>query len=216
MTVYFISGLGADESVFQKLSLPQDWRIQHLAWLEPVPNESLSVYCARLSLGIDKNEEFILIGLSFGGIIAVELNKIVQPKLTILISSVATRNELPSIARFFAKTKLDVLVPASLLKIPNALIYWFFGAKASEEKQLVRQSIANTSSRFLKWAIRNIINWQNTQRPDHLVHIHGTNDHLLPVKNTKADIRVEGGGHLMVYDKAEEISRVLTTIIKAS
>ena len=161
MTVYFISGLDADERVFQKLSLPQDWNIKHLSWIEPLRKESLSSYSHRISAGINTSENFVLVGLSFGGIVAVEVSKIIKPRLIILISSAATKSELPAIAHFFAKTKLDALIPASLLRIPNAFMYWLFGTKSSQEKQLVRQSILNTSSCFLMWAIHQIINWKN-------------------------------------------------------
>ena len=39
--------------------------------------------------------------------------------------------------------------------------------------------------------------------------MHGTKDHLLPIVNTQADIKIKDGGHLMVYDEAEKISRIL-------
>ncbi len=215
MTVYFISGLGADERVFDKLTLPLNWDVQHIAWLPHLPNESLSSYCHRLSAAID-TPEFVLVGLSFGGIVAVELAHFLNPKLTVLISSVATRRELPLLYRMIAKTKLDRLVPASFLKIPNSFLYRFFGTSAAEEKRLLRQTIANTNSRFLKWAIHEIINWTNSERPAPLFHIHGTNDHLFAIKNTNADVQIQGGGHLLVYDSADEISRILTEVITSA
>ena len=195
--------------MFQQLSLPQNWRLHFVQWLAHSPKETLASYCQRLSVNIDVNEEFVLVGLSFGGIIAVELSRIVKPKLTILISSIATKHELPAIYKFAAITKLDRLIPASLFKTPNAFLYRFFGTNVPEEKRLIRQSIRATPARFLKWAIHQIINWKNEQRPGNLVHIHGTKDHLLPVANTRADIILTGGGHLMVYDRADEISRIL-------
>ncbi len=46
--VYFISGLGADERVFQFLDLSE---IEHqfIKWNEPRKNESISNYCLELA-----------------------------------------------------------------------------------------------------------------------------------------------------------------------
>ncbi len=209
MTVYFISGLGADKRAFQKLVLPQNWNIQHLEWITPLQNESLASYCKRFSKYIDTKQNFILVGLSFGGIVAVELNKIVQPKLTILISSIATKQELPLDFKLFGKLKFDKIIPEFLLNKVYLFTYWYFGVKAKEEKRLLKQIITDTSASFLKWSIHEILNWKNTERPPGLIHIHGTNDHIFSINKTKADIKIAGGGHLMVYDKAEIISKIL-------
>jgi len=73
--VYFISGLGADERVFQFLDLSE---IEHrfIKWNVPQKNESLPSYCKRLTEQINVQQEVILIGISFGGMIAQEITKV--------------------------------------------------------------------------------------------------------------------------------------------
>ncbi len=88
-------------------------------------------------------------------------------------------------------------------------MYWLFGTHTLEEKHLLKQTIVTTPSPFLKWAIHQIINWKNTERPKNTIHIHGKVDHLLPIRNTKADIQINDGGHLMIYNKADIISEIL-------
>ncbi|WP_169306811.1 hypothetical protein [Pedobacter polaris] len=51
--VYFISGLGADERVFQFLDLSKI-EYQFIRWNEPRKNESLFNYCEELTKQIDK------------------------------------------------------------------------------------------------------------------------------------------------------------------
>ena len=85
MKVYGISGLGADKRVFEKLTL--DLELIPIDWITPYKNERIEDYAKRLSKKIDKKEEFIIIGVSFGGLIATEISKILKSKLTILISS---------------------------------------------------------------------------------------------------------------------------------
>lgn len=69
--IYCVSGLGADERVFQKLKF-QGYQPVHICWVEPNLEESIAEYAKRLTIQI-KSERPILIGLSFGGIMAVEI-----------------------------------------------------------------------------------------------------------------------------------------------
>jgi pimeloyl-ACP methyl ester carboxylesterase len=214
VTVYFISGLGADKRAFQKLTLPQNLTVKYIEWIDNTKDESLVGYCQRLCSQINTDEPFMLIGLSFGGIVAVELSKIIEPKKVILISSISTSKELPidNLGYFlFKKIHLYKLIPSSIFKHTNAITYWFFGVKKKSEKELLTQIISDTLPTFAKWAFGRILTWENVTKPKHLFHIHGTNDKLFPIKNTFADVKIDGGGHFMVYSKADEISKILAT-----
>lgn len=209
MNLYFISGLGADERVFQKLELPEQYRINHIKWPELSENETLQSYCHKVSEQIDRSQEFCLIGLSFGGIVATEITKFLKPKITIIISSISTRKELPlhyKICRFMG---LHKLVPAFTMNKVYPFTYWYFGVTEPADKILLKQVIKDTSPKFLKWAINEILNWKNEIRPTNLYHIHGTNDKLFPFTKTKADKAVENGGHLMVYTNANTLSDLI-------
>src|SRR5689334_13499819 len=96
MKVYFLSGLGADSRSFKYLRLPKGYEPIYIDWLDPLAKESLTGYSERISKKIDTSEPFILIGLSFGGILSTEVVQFVKPLKTILISSVARRKELPA------------------------------------------------------------------------------------------------------------------------
>lgn len=212
VTVYFISGLGADKRAFQKLTLPKNLTIKHIEWVANETDELLATYCHKLSAQIDITEPFKLVGLSFGGIVAVELAKIIDPKEVILISSISTWKELP-IDRFghflFKKLRIYKLIPSFIFKYPNAITYWFFSVKKQEEKKLLKQIIIDTPPAFAKWAFGQILTWKNTTRPKNLFHIHGTADKLFPIGHTHPDVTIKDGGHFMVYSKAEEVSRIL-------
>ena len=62
----------------------------------------------------DKNP--ILIGLSFGGIVATELSKIISVEKLILISSLKTKSEIPLIYRLAGKLHIHRIIPYSVLK----------------------------------------------------------------------------------------------------
>jgi surfactin synthase thioesterase subunit len=80
--LYIFSGLGADESVFQKLDFT-GYRITFIHWMIPIKDESMNAYADRLLLQI-KTKRPILIGLSFGGMMAIEVSKLIETEKIIL------------------------------------------------------------------------------------------------------------------------------------
>lgn len=85
MTLYAISGLGADERVFQYLKLEHE--LIPIPWLTPENGEPIEWYAKRMAAKINTEEEFVILGVSFGGLVAVEMSKILKPTITVLISS---------------------------------------------------------------------------------------------------------------------------------
>jgi pimeloyl-ACP methyl ester carboxylesterase len=214
MNAYFISGLGADKRIFSKLKLYEKINIIHLDWITPNKNESLAAYAERLSKVIDITQPFVLVGVSFGGMIAVEIAKILKPVTTIIISSTMLSTQLPALYRFASKLKLLKLIPAKLLKSSNKLTQnYYFGTRSSSEKTLLSKIIKDTDPYFLKWAIGSILSWKNGNRPERIYHIHGTNDKILYSKNAQPDFVIQNGTHFMVYQNAEEISGIIDRII---
>jgi len=209
MTIYFISGLGADKRMFSRLKLPGEYTVVHLEWIAPIEKESLENYVKRLSAKIDTTKPFHLLGLSFGGMVATELAKIIRPEKIFLLSSASMGKEIPWYYKFFGLIRLQLMVPAGMLKKTNFLTWWFAGVKTEEDKDLLRKVLKETDSTFLRWSITKIAWWTNAARPSNLFHIHGSFDNVLPIRFIRADHVVKGGGHLMVLDRWEEISKVL-------
>lgn len=209
LNVYFLSGLGADSRVFSKLKLDPRLNVKHIKWIRPRRRESLQHYAFRLKAQIDTTQPFQLVGLSFGGVMASELASISHPQQVTLISSMSTGVPL---ARFYqVMIKFFLLSPLSapLLKSANRLTYSYFGADTPELKKLLKSILHDTDGKFLKWALVRMSGWDRREPVPNLYHIHGTADKLIPKLIVKADTTIEGGGHLMVYAQADQISRIL-------
>ncbi len=209
MKVYGISGLGADKRVFNFITL--NYPFTPIDWILPYKNESIEEYSKRLSSIIDTENDFCLIGVSFGGLIATEMSKFLKPKITILISSAHTKNELKSIFKWFGKTKVIKLIPTFLFYPPKFIASYLFGAK---NNKLLNKILDDTDLSFVKWAIHELINWKNTTQLKNVVKINGTNDKLIPPKGTTKMILIDKGEHFMIVDNAIEISNLINTEIK--
>ena len=86
--IYMMPGLAANSKVFENINLQnKNYCIHKLDWIQPELNESLKQYCNRFSKKI-KHKNPILLGVSFGGIIVQEIDKIIDVKKLIIVSSV--------------------------------------------------------------------------------------------------------------------------------
>lgn len=210
LTLYGIPGLGADQRVFEYLQL--NCNFVPLNWITPKQDESLLHYAQRLSDQIDTTRPFGLLGLSFGGLIAIELAKVLEPQITFLISSAETRDELPLLYRGLGKTSIASWIPSKLFIPPRFLARYFFGTKNG---QLLNSILNDTDPAFTKWAVNGLLNWKNTTRVNNLVRIHGTADKLIPWKGEKTPEAhlIEKGTHFMVVDRAKEVSTLINQCI---
>lgn len=209
MKVYGISGLGADKRVFDFLTL--DYEFTPVDWITPNKNESIINYSKRLSEIIDTKNDFCLIGVSFGGLIATEISQILNPKTTILISSAHTKHELRPIFRWFGKTQLIRLMPVFLFDPPRLIAKYIFGAKNSK---LLNDILDDTDLSFAKWAVNELTNWKNITQLKNVLKINGTKDKLIPPKgNTKMEL-IDNGEHFMIVDRAKEVNEIINNEIK--
>jgi pimeloyl-ACP methyl ester carboxylesterase len=210
--VYFISGLAADSRVFKNLRLPDGFEAVYLDWISPEKDEPLRHYAMRLAEKIDRSEKFILVGLSMGGMIAVEIANNISPVLIIIIASIPVSTQLPYYFRVGARLYLHRLIPVNLVK-NAAIAKRLFTTETKEDKEILKTIIRESDPAFIKWALSAILKWENNKIPEKLIHIHGSRDELLLMKYTKPTHIIQKAGHLMVMNRAEEINRILKELL---
>ena len=213
MNAYFISGLGADEKMFIKTVLPKGYTEIHLSWIRPDKNESFAAYAKRLSLGIDKSEPFILIGLSLGGMLSIEISKFLDPAYIILISSVTNHKALPLWFKIAGRLGIYKIIPSYFYHHRTFVSSWLLGATSREDKKLLSEVMQNADPHFVKWAIPRILNWDNQLVPENMRHLHGTRDVILPYKKNNQTYPIHKGTHFMVYNKATVVNELLSSIL---
>lgn len=160
-----------------------------------------------------KEENPVIVGLSFGGMLGVEIAKRISVKKLIIISSAKTFHEIPLWIRQLRFIPLHRLLRANIIKRLNSFAYLLMGVKNRPDKILFRQMFHESDNRIVDWSINAIINWRNEGVPPGIHHIHGTKDILLPFSLVKADIPVKGGEHLMPLIQPELVSSILKKLI---
>lgn len=206
--IHFISALGADSSIYSNIELSSVYPVNHVKWLIPLKNESIESYCQRLIAENDIAENDLLIGTSFGGIVAVEIGKLIQLKKIILISSISTCYEKPPKFKFLNLFRFNKLVPKALLNNPNLIIKSCFGDVSKNERTFLSAMIIHYNVDLVYWSLNQIMKFDNKTTHRNIVKINGCNDKTFPIKNIRTDYMIDGT-HLMVYSNAKEISKVL-------
>ena len=203
--LFLLSGLGADERVYSYLDL-SGYKLNFIKWIPPLKNESMQQYSSRLLEQIPSPNP-VLIGVSFGGMMAVEIGKQITTTKIILISSAQTRCDLPFTGGLLVKLKLHRILPLGFLQKIHFLMFWLFGVTSESDKKLLKAILDDADNDFSNWAIDKIITWNNDIALNNVIHIHGTADRMLPFKH--ANYTIANGGHFMVVNKAAEISSIV-------
>jgi pimeloyl-ACP methyl ester carboxylesterase len=206
--IYCISGLGADERIFENLKLADKFELEHLSWMPAKKNETIESYAARMAGRITENQP-ILMGVSFGGMIAVEISKLIPTKKIIIVSSLKTRYEEPLYFRIGAALHLNKIIPLKPTRFLEPFENYNVGVVSDEDKALAKEYRQHFDYHFSSWAIERIIHWKNETYPSNLIHLHGSADHILPIRYVKPDYIIKGGGHLMILNRANEVSKIL-------
>jgi pimeloyl-ACP methyl ester carboxylesterase len=211
-TIYCISGLGADERAFSKLEV-KGHALKIIRWLMPEVDETLQQYAERMRATITE-EEPVLMGLSFGGMLCTEIAKQIPVKKIIIISSIKSSNEIPFWMKTAARLRLNKIVPLKSTKLTQPIQNMMLGVKTTEEKTLVASLRREADLPYTNWAVNQAINWKNDWQHPHLYHIHGDKDNMFPIKNIRPDFTIKNGGHFMIMNRASEVSNCINSILQ--
>lgn len=213
MQVLFIPGLGYNHRIFENLDLPEG-DYQYIRWVDPKPDENLHDYALRIFSPFENSkEETILIGHSLGGMVAQEIASARNIKKVILISSIKSRKELPLSFKIVKLLHLEQVFNKEMSI--KSIKFWGknHGFVHSEDIALFKDMLGEQSNVYLKWALRQLVIWQEPIIPSKtkLIHIHGTNDKTFPGRLIKQpDFLLKNGSHIMVYKQPDKITPFLS------
>jgi pimeloyl-ACP methyl ester carboxylesterase len=211
--VYFMPGLAASSSIFERIVLPANvFEMILLEWEIPLDNETLPQYAKRISAKITHPNP-VLIGVSFGGILVQEISQFIEVRKVIIISSAKTNLEFPLRMKVAKTTKAYKLIPTKLIANIESLSKFSFGEKINQRLKLYEKFLRVRDKRYLDWAVEQVILWERTIADPSVIHIHGDEDDVFPIKNIQNCIVVKGGSHVMILSKYRWLNENLPKII---
>ena len=217
--IFIFSGLGADHRVFHKMNF-QEFVPVFIQWLEPLKKETIQNYAIRISKQITEPNPIVL-GISFGGIMAIEVSKFLPFQKLVLIAFAKSTHEIPFLYRMLGKLKVPLFFPMEWLKKSNRLSYFVFGVSAQEDRKILDEIYNDTSPTYLRWALNVVCTWQNEgmswnciTAPKNLIHIYGTNDRILYYFNIKNAVPIHNGGHLLPLMETQKLEEIILNFLR--
>jgi pimeloyl-ACP methyl ester carboxylesterase len=215
-TIYLIPGLGFDCRIFRNLNLGAH-QVISLNWIDPEKDERLAHYAERMAAGFSNDTtRKIIIGHSFGGILAREIASIQAVEKIILISSIKSVREIPW--NFSAIRRLQLYRWFNKNMVLRTFPLWAkkHGYISTEEQALFTDMIKKQSDYYLKWALKTLSQWSGERVAENTttIHIHGESDKTFPVRSVAAPlIIIPGGTHFMVFNKADILGEIIREVI---
>ena len=212
--IYFIPGLGTDGRVFSNLikHLDLDNNFEILEYITPLnPNEPLDQYTQRRTAHIrNSGTTPIFVGMSLGGIIAVEASNQFNNSPCAIISSIKQASQRPPALNALRHIKIHSLVPPSWTRWGASTFGHYFGVETPESLLTYKAMLYSMNDEHFKWGREAAVIWDNTQPHDHILHIHGNKDHIFPHNYIKHPYHlVPDGTHNMTLDRPEMVAAIL-------
>jgi len=206
---YLIPGMGADNRLFRHFHLPNG-QVHHLDWIHHRESRTLAEYAALMAERITTQNN-IVIGSSMGGMVTVEISKIIRPLGVALVSAPSGRHEFPRVLKNLSSLRLHkALSPKQVMRI-SKLADLFMGFKTEDQRAMFYDMLRGNGADFLHFSVGAVLDWKNTEPPEvPFIQIIGTQDRLFKQKKIPSAIMIEGSGHFTAFEKGKEVSQIIT------
>ncbi|MBK7406473.1 MAG: alpha/beta fold hydrolase [Phycisphaerales bacterium] len=209
-SLVLLPGLGADARLFgpQRRAFPD---LVVPRWIEPAPGEPLAEYARRMAAAFDEPDgAYVLGGASMGGMVALEMARHLPAQAVVLIGSARSGSEVRRwlrLAESLSRPLPDAAIHAGRRLAPvGALV---FSSTGPRHRGLFLDMLRGTSTRFIRWASRAVVEWQAGPMPTcPVLRIHGGQDRIITPPREGAEV-VGQAGHLVNLSHAREVNALL-------
>lgn len=205
---YLIPGMGADKRLFQHFNLTGG-NVHHLDWIPHRGSKNLAEYAALMAERIT-TEKNVIVGSSMGGMVTVEIAKLIQPEGAVLVSAPSGRHEFPQVLKNLNALRLHrALTPKQMLRI-STLADLFMGFKTGEQRAMFYDMLRGNGEDFLHFSVAAVLEWKNTTPPPvPFLQILGTKDRLFKQDKIPNAVMLEGSGHFTAFERGKEVSEII-------
>lgn len=192
--------LAEQQAAFPNLIIPP--------WPEHHPSDTIASFAEKIADPLRPIGPCVVGGVSFGGIVALELARHLNSPGCILISSISSPREMPF--------RFRILRPIGFLPEPafNATTFAITRLfRSSMRRGVKRRSDQMLASPFFSWATRAILRWKGCDPAIPIAQIHGDSDLTFPIGLTQPDHVVKGAGHMLVATHSDIVNEFIKQFV---
>jgi hypothetical protein len=110
-------------------------------------------------------------------------------------------------------TKAYKFIPTQLASKIDVIEKYAFGKKIQKRLGLYKKYLSVNDSKYLSWAIKQMVCWEQDEVIPNIIHIHGDKDPVFPIKHIKNCIAIKDGTHIVIINKYRWFNQNLPKLI---
>lgn len=196
--------MGGDARLMQPLRL-LDAQVAAPDHIEPLAEEDLPEYAARVAKAHRIGPSDIIGGASFGGMLAAEIAQQQDVAGLILLGSCLDPRRLPWSYKWVQR--VGGFIPDALLQFRSwpPLVRWRFSPISAEAEACLISMVADCPTGQIRHFGRMAIRWRGAkQLKCPAISIHGAQDKIIPLSAADPDIIFENAGHAFTLTHSRE------------
>lgn len=194
-----LPGMGATAAMYNGLKHKLDFPITFLNWPAYRGEKSYADVARRVIEDHHITPQDIVAGSSLGGMVALEIAKLMDVKAVVLLGSAVRRTEV--------QTLLTLLAP-----IASAAPMTIIQALVGKHRNLVSSMFADSDPEFIRAMCAFLPSWKGYDGPmEKVFRLHGRKDHVIPCPAAGCEV-VDAAGHLLAITHAAETATFLRRI----
>jgi pimeloyl-ACP methyl ester carboxylesterase len=196
---FLLPGMGATSAMYDALRPEIEFEVNFLDW-PAYRGEPTYRDVAKSVIGeYDISDGDIVGGASLGGMVALEIAKLIKPKAIVLLGSAINRREVQSMLSVLAP--LAAAAPISLMQ-----------CIAGKQHSLVAKMFSQSDPEFIRNMCLYLPSWPGYSEPDEvLFRLHGRKDRIIPCPAAGVTV-VEDAGHLLAITHSQKVAVFLNSI----
>jgi pimeloyl-ACP methyl ester carboxylesterase len=213
-TIYCFPGQGSDQRIFDSLHLDPRYPIKYIEYGTAPKHSTMQSFARQLAMQIDTSQPFVLVGVSLGGMLCAEISEITHPRQTIIISSAKNRAELPLRYKMQRIVPMYKLLPGRFILASARTLQPIVEPDRNRQKATFVSMLGRKNGLYMKRSVSLIIGWDRRENAQKIIHLHGNNDHTLPIRKIKSPTYiVQEGSHMMTLTRGREIGEIVNLIL---
>jgi pimeloyl-ACP methyl ester carboxylesterase len=194
-----LPGMGATAAMYNGLKHKLGFHVNFLNWPDYRGEKTYADVARRIIEDHAIGSEDVVGGSSLGGMVALEIARLMRVRAVVLLGSAVNRQEVQTLL-----TILSPLATAAPVTIIQAL--------AGKHQNLVSTMFADSNPEFIRAMCSYLPSWTGYDGPmEKVFRLHGKKDHVIPCPTSGCEV-IETAGHLLAITHAAETADFLQRV----